>query len=196
MKVTQLCPTVYNPIDYIAHRIPQARILEWVAFPFPGNLPNPGMEPRSPAWHTDSLPDEPPEKTKNTGVGNLSLLQQIIQTQESNQGLLRCRQILSQLQLLGKSICDNTIFKCSHILRFWGIGLQHIFLPCHPLCAQSCRTLCDPTDRTLPGSSAHGIFQARILEWVVISSSRVSSRPRNRTSISCISCIVDRFFTH
>ena len=154
------------------------------------------MEPRSPAWHTDSLPDEPPEKTKNTGVGNLSLLQQIIQTQESNQGLLRCRQILSQLQLLGKSICDNTIFKCSYILRFWGIGLQHIFLPCHPLCAQSCPTLCDPTDCTLPGSSAHGIFQARILEWVVISSSRVSSRPRNRTSISCISCIVDRFFTH
>ena len=39
--------------------------------------------------------------------------------------------------------------------------------------AQSCLTLCDPMDCSLPGSSVHGIFQARILEWVVISFSRV-----------------------
>ena len=133
---------------------------------------------------------------QNTGVGSLSLLQGISPTQESNQGLLNCRQILYQLELSGKPICGNTIFKCSHILRFWGIGPQHIFLPCHALCAQSCPTLCDPLDCTLPGSSVHGIFQARILKWVVISSSRVSSRPRNRTRISCISWIVGRFFTH
>ena len=41
--------------------------------------------------------------------------------------------------------------------------------------AQSCPTLCDPTDCSLPGSSVHGIFPARILEWVTISSSRGSS---------------------
>ena len=35
--------------------------------------------------------------------------------------------------------------------------------------AQSCPTLCDPMDCSLPGSSVHGIFQARVLEWVVIS---------------------------
>ena len=41
--------------------------------------------------------------------------------------------------------------------------------------AQSCPTLCDPTECSLPGSSVHGVFQARVLEWVAISVSRVSS---------------------
>ena len=43
--------------------------------------------------------------------------------------------------------------------------------------AQSCLTLCDPMDCSLPGSSVHGIFQARILEWVVISFSRGLPNP-------------------
>ena len=45
---------------------------------------------------------------------------------------------------------------------------------------QSCPTLCDPKDRSLPGSSTHGIFQARVLEWVAISFSRGSSRPKRK----------------
>ena len=49
--------------------------------------------------------------------------------------------------------------------------------------AQSCLTYCDPVDCSLPGSSVHGIFLAKILEWVAISSSRQSSWPRNRTCI-------------
>ena len=60
------------------------------------------------------------------------------------------------------------------------------------LVAQSCWTLCDPMDNSLPGSSVHGILQARILEWVAISSSRGSSWPRHRTWVSCIA---GRFFT-
>ena len=44
-------------------------------FPSPGDLPNPQIEPRSPALQADSLPAEPPEKPQNTGVGSLSLLQ-------------------------------------------------------------------------------------------------------------------------
>ena len=52
--------------------------------------------------------------------------------------------------------------------------------------AQSCPTLCNPGDCSPPGSSVHGILQARILEWVAISFSRVSSRPRDRTQVSCI----------
>ena len=55
------------------------------------------------------------------------------------------------------------------------------------VCAQSCLTLCDPMDCSPPGSSVHGILQARILEWVAISSSRGSSGPKDRTSISCVS---------
>ena len=49
--------------------------------------------------------------------------------------------------------------------------------------AQWCLTLCDPVDCSLPGSSNHGIFQARILEWVAISFSRRSSLPRNWTQV-------------
>ena len=52
--------------------------------------------------------------------------------------------------------------------------------------AQSCPTLCDPVDCSLPGSSVHGILQARILEWVAISFSRGSSQPRDQTQVSHI----------
>ena len=55
--------------------------------------------------------------------------------------------------------------------------------------AQSCPTLCSPVDCSPPGSSVHGIFQARILEWVAISFSRGSSHPRDQNHLSCISCI-------
>ena len=56
------------------------------------------------------------------------------------------------------------------------------------LVAQSCLTLHDPMDCSLPSSSIHGIFQERILEWVAISFSRGSSQPKDQTHISCISC--------
>ena len=59
--------------------------------------------------------------------------------------------------------------------------------------AQSCPTLCDPTDCSLPLSSIHGIFQAGVLEWVAISFSKGSSRPRDQTQVSHI---VGRRFYH
>ena len=58
--------------------------------------------------------------------------------------------------------------------------------------AQSCLTLCNPMDCSLPGSSVHGIFQARTLEWVAISFSRRSSPSRDWTQVSLI---VGRCFT-
>ena len=58
-----------------------------------------------------------------------------------------------------------------------------------------CVWLYNPMDCSLPGSSVHGIFQARILEWVVISFSRGSSQPRDETRVSCNSCIAGRLFT-
>ena len=61
-KVAQSCPTLCDPMDYTVHVILQARILEWVAFPFQGNLSNPGIEPRSLALQADSLPAEPQGK--------------------------------------------------------------------------------------------------------------------------------------
>ena len=94
MKVTQWCPTLCDPMNYTVHGILQARILEWVAFPFSRDLPNPGIKPRSPTLWADSLPAEPQGKPKNTGVDGLSVLQRIILTQELNKanwGILHCR---------------------------------------------------------------------------------------------------------
>ena len=65
-------------------------------------------------------------------------------------------------------------------------------IPLPELLAQSRLTLCDPMDCCPPGSSVHGILQARILEWVAIPFSRGSSQPRDWTWVSCIA---DRFFT-
>ena len=55
-------PTLCNPMYYIVYGILLARILEWVAIPSPGDLPNPGIKPGSPALQADSLPSEPPGK--------------------------------------------------------------------------------------------------------------------------------------
>ena len=66
-----------------------------------GDLPNLGIEPRSPTLQANSLTAEPPEKPKHTGVGSLSLLLWIFLTQELNQGLLNYRWILYQLNNKG-----------------------------------------------------------------------------------------------
>ena len=93
-----LCdPTDYSLPSFSVYGILQARTLDWVAIPSSRGpnprIPKPRIKPRSPALQADSLLSEPPGKPKNTGVGSLSLLQGIFLTQESNQGLLHCRQI-------------------------------------------------------------------------------------------------------
>ena len=60
-----------------------------MSFPTSGDLPNPGIEPRSPALQADSSQAEPPGKSKNTGMGGLSLLQEIFPTLELNWDLLQ-----------------------------------------------------------------------------------------------------------
>ena len=66
-EVAELCPTLCNPVDCSlpgssVHGILQARVLEWVAIAFSGGLPDPGIEPRSPALKADTLTSEPPGK--------------------------------------------------------------------------------------------------------------------------------------
>ena len=61
--------------------------------------------------------------------------------------------------------------------------------------AQSCQTLCSPMDCSLPGSSVHRIFPARILEWVAISFSRGFSQRRDWTRVFFVSCLAGGFFT-
>ena len=78
--------------------------------PLPGDLPDPGIEPRSPTLQADSLPSVPPGKLKNTGVGSWSFLQRNFLTQESNPGLLHCRQILYQLSYPGSLHIHISLF--------------------------------------------------------------------------------------
>ena len=59
----------------------------------------------------------------------------------------------------------------------------------HAMSLQLCPILCNTMDHSPPGSSVHGILQAKILEWVAISFSRGSSCPRNQTLVSYISCV-------
>ena len=104
VEVSQLSPTLCNPMESTIHGILQARILEWG---FSRYIPNPGIEPMSPTLQAYSLPSEPQGKPKNTGVSSLSLLQGIFLTQESNWGLLHCRWILYQRSYQGS---PNTLY--------------------------------------------------------------------------------------
>ena len=102
-SVAQSCPTLCNSMDYTVHGILQVRILEWVAIPFSRESSQPSDHAQVSVFQADSLTAEPPGKPKNTGVGSLSFLQRIFYTQELDQGLLHCRQILYQLSYQGSS---------------------------------------------------------------------------------------------
>ena len=89
-----------------------------------------------------------------------------------------------------KILFSFSFFYLWYSYHMYVIPSQLFHSPC--TCAKSlysCLTLCDPMDYNLPGSSVHGILQARILEWVAISHSRGSSWPRDQTHVSFISCI-------
>ena len=111
---------------------------------------------------------------QNTGVGSLSLLQGIFSTQESNWGLLQCRQILYQLGYQGSpnSRRSNLLSFCKKVEVKWK--------------SFSCVQLFDPMDYTV-----HGILQARTVEWVAIPFFRGPSQPRDQTQVSHIA---GRFF--
>ena len=84
VKVAQLCPILCGSMDCIVPGILQARVLEWVAFPFSRVSSQLRDQTQVSRMQVDSLPAEPLGKPKNTGVGSLSILQGIFLTQESN----------------------------------------------------------------------------------------------------------------
>ena len=102
-SVTQLCTTLFDPIDYsppsssVHGDSPDKNTEVGCHALFQGDLPNPGIKPRSSTLLVESLLFEPPRKSKNTRVGSLSLFQGNFPTQESHWGLLHCRWILYQL---------------------------------------------------------------------------------------------------
>ena len=112
--VTQSYLTLCNPMDCSPSG---SSVWGGLPYPPPGDLPNPGWNPGLLHCMWDSLPPEPPGKPKNTGLGSLSLLQGVFLTQESNQGLLHCRQILYQVSYQESPdfiIPENNSFVCGH----------------------------------------------------------------------------------
>ena len=81
VKVVQSRPTLCNPTD-LWNSLGQNTGVGSLSLLPARDLPNPGIKPRSPTLQADSLPAEPQGKPKNTGMGSLSLLQQIFPTQK------------------------------------------------------------------------------------------------------------------
>ena len=95
---------------------------------------------------------------------------------------------------------DMCVLGLSSLVSWKNLESMDYLLQVYSLCVhakllQSSLTLFDPMDCSPPGSSVHGILQARILEWVAMPSSRGSSQPRNQNFVSCDSCIAGGFFT-
>ena len=130
----------------------------WSGLPFPslGDLSDSGIKPRSPALTADFLPSEPPGKP--------------------NQG--KMRQLLLLLLLCRSVVPDSSRphgLQPTRLLCPWDFSRQEYWngvplpSPMHESeVTQSCPTLSNPMDCSLPGSSVHGIFQARVLEWGAI----------------------------
>ena len=165
----------------------QARILEWLPCPPPGDLSNPGIKPRSSALQADSLPTEPLGKPVSSYPLNWSLMSVFFKIFIWLHGALVVMHGFSC-----STVCGILVSRPGTITT--SPALQGRFLTTRPpgkspnnvnycvcVCAQllqSCLTLCNPMDRSPRGSSVHGILQTRMLEWVAVPCYRGSSRPR------------------
>ena len=180
-EVSQSCPTLSGPMNCSLpgssiHGIFQARVLEWGAIAFS-------------AWHKKTL-----QKCLNNGTCFLSYNQrpgwgesrypnwQLASPRWSGSWLHQPAQLSALLNLLQIAFLKNQYW--STVSFVWSI--QGIICMCVCSFAKSCLTLCDPMGCSPPGSSVHGISQARILEWVAISFSRGSSQSMNQTHVSSI----------
>ena len=180
--------------------------------PHPGDLPNPGIKPRSPALQMSSLPSEPPGKPNvnflfwNEYVGGDDGKDSSYKLLGSNYSILLWNIYHLEFSTFWVFISDPMLLLLllshfSHVQlsvthrqqptrlpRPWDSPGKNTGVGCHCLLqclkvksesevAQSCPTLGDPMDCSLPGSSTHGIFQARVLEWGAIAFSVWPNRP-------------------
>ena len=180
-EVAQPCPTLCDPMSlgFSVHRIFQARVLEWVAISFS----------RGSSWLRDrtqvscfagrrftlwATREENWTKDAHTMWATQARIDEDIQNE--------IRELKTAIKWVGDQLIDvqkQVILRCDwNSIQFWVESESEV--------AQSCPTLCDPMDCSPPGSSVHGIFQARILEWAAISFSRGSSQPRDWTQVSRI----------
>ena len=199
VKVFQSCPTLWHPKDYTGHGILQARILEWVVFPTSKGsfqtrdktqvphhcrqilyqLSHQGS-PRILEWVAYSFSRGSSSQTRDWTQGSCI----------AGRFFTRWATEKPHSRLATKSwvpICQHRLSPLGPLwLTLTYPSGHHCPLLCY-LCAPLHLTHCDPTDCSPPGPSVRGILQARILEWVVMPSSRGSSWPRDRTCISCVS---------
>ena len=107
----------------------------------------------------------------------------------------------------GSSVLKNPLASAGDLGSIPGLGRSHmpqsyqarvpqLFSLCLHVLSRFSLTLCNPMDRSLPGSSVLGILQARILKWVAMPSSRGSAQPRDQTGISYVSCIGRQVLYH
>ena len=203
------CQTLWNPMDCSrlgasGHEISQARILERAAISFPRRSTRDRIQFSCIAGSLpllDSLPTEPPGKQlynqKCVSCSTVSdseipwtIASQTLLSMEFHARILECIAILFSRRSFQPR--DQTwvswISGQHHHLSYQGTYITKV----KSEVAQLCLTLCDPMDYSPPGSSIHGIFQVRLLEWVAISFCRGSSWPRDW---NWVSHITDRHFT-
>ena len=195
MLVTQSHLTLHDPMDYIACQAPVSmefsRQEYWsrYPFPYPGDLPDPQIEPGSSTLQVDSLLSQPP-----VVVQSLSCVQFFV-TSWTAAHLASLPFSISRSLL--KLISIELMMPSSHIILCHPLFLPpSIFSSISCCLVVQCLTLCDPVDWRPIGSSVHGILQARILEWVAISFSRGSSGPRDWTRVSYVSWIGRQIIYH
>ena len=147
-----------SPPDSSFHRILQARILEWVAISFSRGSSWPRDRTQSPALQADTLTSEPPGKPYESGSEKWKWKWKRSVVSDS---VWPHRRQPTRLPSPWDSPGKNTGVDC-HVL------LQCMKVKSESEVAQLCLTLSNPMDCSLPGSSIHGIFQARVLECVAI----------------------------
>ena len=185
------------------------------SFPSPGDLPNPGIEPRSLALQADSLPAEPQGKPKNTGVGSQSLLQWIFLTQEWDQDLKKLNKWFITFQS-NRPRWIHWWINCAKCLRkkftnylqslseerregilsnsFYEASISLVAKPDKNITRKDKYKMISlmrvaQSYLTLcnpTNYTVHGILQARILEWVAFPFSRRSSQLKDQTQVSRI----------
>ena len=158
-----------DPMNYTAHVILQARTLEWVAFPFSGG---------------SSQPRNQSQVSRIAGRFFTSWATREAQEYWSGWPIPSPADLPWLRNQTGVSCIAGSLFTIWAMREALDIIRTYIYYIYICVCARSiqlCLTLCDPVDRSLPGSIFHGIFQARILEWVATPFSRGSSQPTDRT---------------
>ena len=139
------------------------------------DLPDLGVEPRSPALQADSLPSEPPGKPQNTGVGKLSLLQGIFPTQESNLCPLHSLQILYQWSYQGSPYLINksnfSVWQNRSKPRAYVVHIHDIHLP-SPLCGHIFECFMENSKRRLIDTTLVNTYQMNHCRPMTFSSLR------------------------